>query len=772
MSETDKHTSRRDPLTLAAVAYAAFVVYGSLVPLEYRALPWEDAVARFAAMPFLHLGIGSRADWVANLLLFIPLAFLWMGVLARRGGAARTGLAALALIPLLTVLSLSIEFTQLFFPQRTVSQNDVFAETLGGVLGVLLWTATGGRFLRWLQDWQRVHARAALAERLSWVYLAGVFVYNVLPLDLTLSVVEIFHKWREGRVNLIPFGDVPSDAALALYELATDVLIWVPLAVLWRLDGKRRALRAWTMVFGTATVLEGLQLFVYSRVTDVTDLFTAAVGAAIGVLAGGILRTRLAPQVRTDSTPDRRQSHGGPGGPIVLAAAWAIALLLGFWFPFDFRTDAGFIASRLDFLQRVPFEVYYFGTEYRAATEVLRKTLFFAPFGALLAWSVARQSWRWRAPFAAAAMLAIAGLPALVEGGQVLLPHKIPDTTDWLVAWLGGLAGYGVARRFLRAPRHAPPASLQESRVGTPHASRRWHPAAAIALMTLAFWGSARASFLPYNVRELLPQDHTALSALLLALACYWSAVWPVWIARRRVSGRTRIVQLPLGLLAYGLVGFLLLYAAVPSESLYDVLGTPVLGWPAWAELGTRWIALAAFPGALLYLAVQTVRSMRGLALRALHFWAVVPVLLLAYWGIVVEASTDNLVELIAAPRALGFVALGLWGYVLFFSTILLASPGAPGRRAPRVVAALAMLPLAAGLLSLGLADDVEKYGQHFSALQFLLSTDRAHYADPATLWLRYAVVHVLVIAALAFIQWPHLRGAPPPNRQASHAFH
>jgi hypothetical protein len=49
-----------------ALAYAVFVVYGSLVPLEFRALPLDEAWSRFQHMPFLDLGLGSRADWVAN----------------------------------------------------------------------------------------------------------------------------------------------------------------------------------------------------------------------------------------------------------------------------------------------------------------------------------------------------------------------------------------------------------------------------------------------------------------------------------------------------------------------------------------------------------------------------------------------------------------------------------------------------------------------------------------------------------------------------------
>ncbi|MDP1929303.1 MAG: VanZ family protein [Thiobacillus sp.] len=749
--------SLRGMLWLGALAYSGFVIYGSLVPLDFRALPWNEAVSRFAAIPFLHLGIGSRADWMANLLLFIPLTFLWMGALTAGAGTLRTSLATLALIPAAAALSMGIEFTQLFFPQRTVSQNDILAETLGGLIGVLVWWGAGSRFLEWLQSWQRQHARAALAERLAWVYLAGVLVYNVLPLDLTISLVEVFHKWQDGKVNLIPFGRLPDDAAYALYEIATDALIWVPLAVLWRLDGTRSTWRVWGMTLATAAVLECMQLFVFSRVSDVTDVFTAAVGAALGSLVGSRLAARAAPQGQSPLWANWL--------PFVLATGWMAVLCFVFWFPFDFRTDGVFIKSRLDFVQRVPFEVYYFGTEYRAITEVLRKTLFFAPLGGLLAWGVARQPWRWRSPLFALSMLVLLGMPALIELGQLMLPQKIADTTDWLLAWLGGLAGYGVARRMVRAPRQLAPQQktlTREIAPVIPAPTARGHFLLVLGGLSVLFWGAAHAPFVPYNVRELLGQDARWWAAPLLALASVWLAVWPVWLARRRVSGLARVGQLPFGLLLYGGVVFGLLQAAVPDESLYDLVGSPVLHWPG--ETGLRWVALAAVPGALLYLAAQTVRRWRGLRLGALHFWAAIPVLLLAYWGVVIEAATDNLTELIATPQPLAFTALCVWLYSVFVVAALFASPAGATQRGARLIGLLISLPLAVGLLHIGLAGEIDKYGQQFSALQFLLSSDRQHYATQPVIWLRYSVLHTLVITTLAFIQWPFFRSAPSPH--------
>jgi glycopeptide antibiotics resistance protein len=436
--------SKSDPRSLlwpAALVYTAFVLYGSLVPLEFRAIPWDEAVVQFAAIPWLRLGIGSRADWVANLLLFIPLTFLWMGALAAGRVLGLRLLATLALIPAAIALSAGIEFTQLFFPQRTVSQNDIYAETLGGVIGVLVWWGAGSRFVDWLQSWQQTHARAALAERLAWVYLAGVLVYNVLPLDLTISLVEVFHQWRDGKVNLIPFGRLPDGAAYALYEIATDALIWMPAALLWRLDGTRSAWRVWGMAFGTAVLLEFMQMFVYSRVSDVTDLFTAAAGAALGVWLGGRLAARVAPASQMPAW--------SVWLPLLLATGWMALLLFVFWYPFDFRTDGAFLRERIHhFLERVPFEAYYYGTEFRAATELLHKVLFFIPLGALLAWFVSHLRWTWRGFGTFISLLLIAFTALVVVGGRLAQPEKNPDSMDIVLQSLGGALGFVMSRIF------------------------------------------------------------------------------------------------------------------------------------------------------------------------------------------------------------------------------------------------------------------------------------------------------------------------------------
>lgn len=453
-----------------ATGYLLFVVYGSLVPLDFHALPWETAMARFRAIPFLDLGIGSRADWVANLLLFVPLAFLWLGVLTDGSRLLARVLGSALVLASVAALSLGIEFTQLFFPQRTVSQNDIFAEALGGVLGVLAWWSLGDKVMAWYDSWSRARAPAALAERLAWAYLAAVFAYNLLPLDLTISVVEVFHKWREGKLNLIPFAGLPGDPAYALYEVATDALIWAPLAFFWHARPGRDTFKAWRMAFFTAALLEFLQLFVYSRVSDVTDVFTGAVGAGAGAWLG---RRLFAGGGRTGAS--ERPRRVAPWLPAVLALAWVGALMLVFWYPFGFNVERTFVQERLDFIERVPFEAYYYGTEYRAVTEVLHKTLFFAPLGAMLAWFVVGLPWMWRSWAAAASIVLIAFVALGIELGQVLLPGKNPDTTDWFLECLGGILGYVFFRAVRLRIRAMPPRprATEAARAGQKRTGRR-----------------------------------------------------------------------------------------------------------------------------------------------------------------------------------------------------------------------------------------------------------------------------------------------------------
>ena len=53
-----RETTLESPVLVRSLwlLWVAFVVYGSLVPLEFHAMPWEQALAQFSRTPMLQLG--------------------------------------------------------------------------------------------------------------------------------------------------------------------------------------------------------------------------------------------------------------------------------------------------------------------------------------------------------------------------------------------------------------------------------------------------------------------------------------------------------------------------------------------------------------------------------------------------------------------------------------------------------------------------------------------------------------------------------------------
>ena len=61
--------------------YLFFVVYGSLVPLDFKSMPIDKAWGIFQHLRLHNLDVSSRADWIANVVLGIPTGLLTAQVL-------------------------------------------------------------------------------------------------------------------------------------------------------------------------------------------------------------------------------------------------------------------------------------------------------------------------------------------------------------------------------------------------------------------------------------------------------------------------------------------------------------------------------------------------------------------------------------------------------------------------------------------------------------------------------------------------------------------
>ncbi|HHM05068.1 MAG TPA: VanZ family protein [Gammaproteobacteria bacterium] len=468
--------NERSPYKLAGLtglAYMLFIIYGSFVPFAFTAKPLAEAW-----MNFRHIGdsglTASRTDFATNVILYIPLAFLLCSACWRVTHTAARVLLPLIVFGVCALVTVGIEFLQQFFPPRTPSIYDIYANLAGAGAGVMLAWLLGTRFVSWVSHWSQLHRTGGMAQKLLYAYVLVIFAYSVLPLDLTISPIELFHKWREGRVNLIPFAFGYDSTASAFYQLATDAALWVPVAMLCRLTRKSRQ-RSFAFVVGAATVLELAQLFVYSRVTDTTDIVTAMAGGGLGVAAADMLSRFGWLKLDASQTP-ARQTHLTLWWTLALGA-WLITLAALFWFPFDFRTERAFLLERSKHINLIPFASYYFSTEFRAVTEIIHKLVFFAPLGALLAWPAMRLRFsKWHGPYIAGAMAVLAVTPAMIELGQLALPGKVVDVTDWGLSLTGGLAGYWAARALHRHRRRTQAFQRQPERPLRQHHQNQKRP--------------------------------------------------------------------------------------------------------------------------------------------------------------------------------------------------------------------------------------------------------------------------------------------------------
>ena len=269
--------------------------------------------------------------------------------------------------------------------------------------------------------------------------------------------------------------------------------------------------------------------------------------------------------------------------------------------------------------------------------------------------------------------------------------------------------------------------------------------------LAFAIWLIESLPGIPYNLQELVTDRNPVIQAMLLSGTLYALFGIPAVIARLAQLSSRAILILPLLLVAETAVLWLFLRSAVPAESIHDILGTPILDWPWEWEYLFRLSGLVIGSGIMLagscLLTTALLRTERGDQYRTLLSWAVLSVLLLAlaHWIIVEQAATDNLTELMAGGgswQATLFIAM--WMFIAGLAGALVSARLATGQLPTLSVVVLMLLsfPAAYGCLRLGLEQEVHKYNQVFSALQFLLSADRANLARGFELLLRFLVFH------------------------------
>ena len=498
-------SARQGWISALWLGWLLFVVYGSLVPLNFQSVPLQAAVERFSHIRLLDVGVQGRGDWISNGVLYVPVGLLTMLLLMWRVGMPRV-LSAVLAMTLATAMALAVEFTQVFFPPRTVSLNDLLAEGIGSFVGVLLAVA-------WLQK-----SRGAVVSR--WLVrtvpivpfgVGLLLVASLFPFDVLISPAEWSAKWRG---DFWGWWRAPLFAAegggMVLARWLAEALAVVPLGAWWargRLRAATLPSMQWLVLHaalsgaGLGVAIELAQWLVASGVSQGVSVFSRAVGWGVGALLGVFSAAWAQADWRILL---RRLTF--PLLAVVLTAAVAKA---GWW--------GGPWLSGQDALERLaggeirflPLYYLYYTSEGAAVQSVVPVLMLFAPLGALC--------WAWRlSPWWAALLAAM--LSAAMELGRLWVPALRPDPSN---VWIAAAAAYAAAWGMRLLFADALPAS-QISSAGS--AAVRPLPAEPVELSGFPALWSAQPEGAPHFAK-------LGVVSLVAALAALWLWRFPMFQA-------------------------------------------------------------------------------------------------------------------------------------------------------------------------------------------------------------------------------------------------
>ena len=347
----DSLTPKRTYVILS-LCYLSFVIYGSLIPFQFRSLPIAEAIDRFRHIPYLHLGIQSRADFIANILLYIPLSFFLTGALCKKTHSLAIKYTATLFVLLLCFLVAgAIEFIQVFFPPRTVSLNDVIAEILGTIIGIAFWYTIGWRLTRL---WGAIAAggREGLQAALV-IYALFYLALCLFSFDFILSGSEISWKLSTHSYHAFVAEETCQSLIRCTVTLIAEIIAMVPFGIL---TGMRSPIRQNHILFAALVyggvlgiVIETSQFFIASGISQGASVLTRIVGLGLGLwLFQSILKDRfstLRPFLRT--------------GIIIPAAPYFLLVMtLKGWFSYNLvgLEEALFKINKNMFIPSAPLE--------------------------------------------------------------------------------------------------------------------------------------------------------------------------------------------------------------------------------------------------------------------------------------------------------------------------------------------------------------------------------------------------------------------------------
>jgi VanZ family protein len=449
LSSIFKDSSVRFAFTLVGLLLIPLLVYASILPLVYVPLDWQKAVSSWKSTPWFNLGVGKRADWIANALVVMPITFMLSGACGYRRNWSLGLFAWFSVImAMMSAVVVGIECLQVWFPRRTRSLNDILAGCAGAFLGTFTWVAIGGRTTDYVL---RFLSLETLRQRLLWLAIGACIacvLYSLYPFDFVLSINEFRLKIDKGRIGFLNAG-TDWKSIENIKGFVTSVIRLLPFGVALGLSP--RWPNRFLSIVVISLLLEMMQIPVYSKYSTALDWISGILGGYLGLLA-----------VRSVSFWEH--IRGKSWLWVLLMVSWILVIygvyvgILPFGFGRNVIKDDALLSHRWRNSISPPFLKYYFSSEYEAVTNLLGKAISFGILGVLTEALIeslpskngSRPIWT--------AGLAMAFMAILVEISQIYVEGQIADTTDVLIYIFGGMAGLLLLRHVL----HGIPVLRQE----------------------------------------------------------------------------------------------------------------------------------------------------------------------------------------------------------------------------------------------------------------------------------------------------------------------
>lgn len=409
--------------------YVGFVVYGSLVPLDFHYLPWGQAWESFKTVKLLDVGAQGRADWLSNGVLYVPVGFFTVNLLIEQKNHSASVWHLVVSLLFSLALAICVEYAQLYFPPRTVSLNDLIAEFLGAIIGVVIAYQWGGRFRSLPTSWREVSRDQVLTYLLE-LYAFLYIAFSVFPFDFIVSADEFeWKRYGDSWGWLIAKDFANSSSVIFLAKLLAEILAIIPLGLLWaNLRAARKSythVRAITAGLGFGLGVEIIQFFLFSGISQGVSVLTRALGLWIGALIwnrrGRISIEYLASVLRQYALI------------VVIVYLFSVMVLTG-WLDHPWGNIDSAIRVLLE-TRFLPFYYHYYTTEQAALLSVTAVALIYAPIGVIV--------WSTRKALPPVAFLIAALMAFCLETSKLFLEGLHPDPTNILIA---GATAFGVTK--------------------------------------------------------------------------------------------------------------------------------------------------------------------------------------------------------------------------------------------------------------------------------------------------------------------------------------